>query len=223
MRKYLFLVLLLGWSRLGWTQQEVSLGLGLGNLTKSVVGAFVTDNQSTYLALDASLRFLQPKLFTAYLEYSVFVDNNTTGSYLNHQPKIKFLFLTTPDNPKSNAVGLTLATNIGSEQHLFVWNDTYGNKLVRKFNISYVAYKAGLAHHFTFRYNRLILIIENELGILLNSDITENNSYYIPGFGLPMGESGFYFNIDFELYYALHKTVGNQQGKPQGKKEYQFN
>lgn len=223
MKKHLLLFLLLSWSKLGWTQREVSLGLGLGNLTKSVVGAFVTDDQSTYFAFDASLRYLEPKLFTAYLEYSVFFDNNTTQSHLNYQPKLKFLFLTTPDNPRSNAIGLTLAANIGSEQHLFVWTDSYGNKLARKFNNNYLAYKAGLAHHFTFRYNRFVLIIENEFGILMNRDMTNNNSFYVPGFGLPLGETGFYFNIDFELYYALKKTIDNQQGKPKGKREYQFN
>lgn len=188
-------------------QNTTHLGLGLGNLIKSITYGAEYEPSYTRTGFDFQLRHERSKSIAYYLEYTYL--SYTTAKRFQfsheddvHQPKIKVAYILTNGKYISHEIGSCFSPGYHRLNRTYSQGDQYGNLYRKKFSATFPVITLGINYHYTVSYKKFKLLIGSELGKVINNDLVSKYGE-LQLLGIHEASSGLYFNMDIELYFKL--------------------
>ncbi len=223
----IFMCLMSGMSL--FAQHQFSVGLGLGNVAKTTATQLSESLSKKHLGFDVSLRYSKINHYAAYLEYTFAKVTSSEGAsnhqvnWLDvvHQPKFKLLYAPITHSILQHEIGGSLTSNFSNNTRTISTTDAFGSIYERDYTQKLNTFGLGVTYRLNLRLNRFTLVWETEFGKILDDDAM-NYTHFIHGYGLPVGERGFYLNMDIELYYSLNKIKSDNQPRKSDSKTYEF-
>lgn len=212
-----------------FAQHQFSVGLGLGNVAKTTATQLSESLAKKHLGFDVSLRYSKINHYAAYLEYTfarVTTSEGASNHQVNwfdvvHQPKFKLMYAPITHSILQHEIGGSLTSNFSNNTRTISTTDAFGSIYKKDYIQQLNKFGLGATYRLNLKLNRFTLVWETEFGKVLDDD-TMNSTHYIHGYGLPVGEHGFYVNMDIELYYSLNKIKSDNQPRKSDNKTYEF-
>ncbi len=212
-----------------FAQHQFSMGLGLGNVAKTTATNLSESFSKKHIGFDVSFRYSKINHYAAYLEYTfarVTSSEHVSNHHVNwldvvHQPKFKLLYAPLAHSILQHEIGGSLTSNFSNNTRTIVTTDAFGSNFKKDHLQQLNTFGLGVTYRLNLKLNRFTLVWETEFGKVLD-DNALNYNRYIHGYGLPIGENGFYLNMDIELYYSLSETASDNQPIKSGSKTYEF-
>ena len=210
-------------------QHQFSVGFGLGNASKTTATQLSESLSKKHLGFDVSLRYAKINHYAAYLEYTfarVTSSEGASNHHVNwldvvHQPKFKLMYAPITHSILHHEIGGSLTSNFSNNTRTIATTDAFGGSYKKDHIQQLNTFGLGATYRLNLKLNRFTLVWETEFGKVLDDDAM-NYSHFIHGYGLPVGEHGFYINMDIELYYSLNKIASDNQPRKSGSKTYEF-
>lgn len=223
----IFMCLMSGMSL--FAQHQFSVGLGLGNVAKTTATQLSESLSKKHLGFDVSLRYSKTNYYAAYLEYTFAKVTSSEGAsnhqvnWLDvvHQPKFKLMYAPITHSILQHEIGGSLTSNFSNNTRTIAATDAFGSNYQKDHVQQLNTFGLGATYRLNLRLNRFTLVWETEFGKILDDDAM-NYTHFIHGYGLPVGERGFYLNMDIELYYSLNKIKSDNQPRKSDNKTYEF-
>ena len=230
MKKALLIVVSLCANLVLNAQQNLAVGLGLGNIIKTAANQYLPGFDKNPIWFDINLRYTNNSDFATHFEYTYIHlkssqnQSNLTVNYVDlvHQPKLKVFYAPMLRSELfTHDIGASLTSNFSSFNRAINTVDAFGNSIKKQHQLNLNTMAIGLVYHLNLNIKRFTLVLETEVGKILDNSALYT-SEYIYGYGFPLHKEGYYFNMDIELYYTFGKISAPNQSKKVNKNTYEF-